>query len=337
MDSLEVSVLDQEIVDALQISPRASWASVGRALGVSEVTVARRWRNLEEHRLAWTGIALHPGVSYGAVLEVRCAPREVDNLANGLAQHPDVSTVGQTTGSYNLFAIIIATTLEGVLDAVHGGLPELIAATEVRTNLFHQITGGVDWRQGILSAAEERQMQDERRRTPRDARRLLAAHDRELFLALSADARRPISSVARSLARRPDAVSRRLAELEAANQVTFRCDVSRPAFDLQLGALVLMKTPPLESENTARALGMKRETRFCASVVAEANVILVVGLHDLADAERLLARLAVDHPDGEIVDRRVLTRMFKIHGRLLDDQGRSVGHVPVDPWIRAPA
>lgn len=336
METLEVSAIDLEIVDALQISPRASWASVGRAIGVSEVTVARRWRSLETRGLAWTGIALHPGVSYGAVLEVRCAPRDIENLAHGLAQHPDVLTVGQTTGNYNLFVIIIATTLEGVLAAVHGGLPELIKATEVRTNLFHQATGGVDWRQGVLSASGERQMQRDRRRT-RETRRLLAPHDRDLFRALSADARVPISSVARSLSRSAYAVSRRLADLEASNQVTFRCDVSRPAFDLRLGALVFMKTPPLESEDTARALGLKRETRFCASVVAEANVILVIGLHDLADAERLLARLAVDHPHATVVDRRVLTRMFKIYGRLLDDQGRSMRHVPVDPWHRAPA
>lgn len=334
MGTLEVHATDQEIVDALQISPRASWAMVAKALDVSEVTVARRWKSLEARGLAWTSIALHPSTSQGAFIEVRCEAKYLDRLQASLGRHPDVITVGQTTGGYNLFCITIATELEDLLRCVHGGLPELLEAVHVRISLFRQMTGGVDWRQGILSATNELQLQEQHSPSP-EAVPPLSASDRLLFLELGRDGRRSPAELGRSLGRSPGSVRRRLSELEAHNQVAFRCDVARPAFDLPLGMLVLMKAPPLEAEATAQLLGRRREVRFCASVIGTANIILVVGLHDLADAERVLGELSQDHASVEVLDRRVITRMAKIYGRILDPAGKSVDVLPVDPWARS--
>ena len=38
--------LDRRLVNVLQIDPRASWAKVGKVLGVSPTTVAHRWQRL---------------------------------------------------------------------------------------------------------------------------------------------------------------------------------------------------------------------------------------------------------------------------------------------------
>lgn len=335
MDSLEVHATDLEIVDALQIAPRASWASVARAIGVSEVTVARRWKSLESRKLAWTCVALHPAVSQGAFIEIRCEGKQLDLIAASLAKHPDVITVGYTTGDYNLYCITIATTLEGVLRCVHGGLPELLDASQTRISLFRQMTGGVDWRQGILSASDEKHLQSGNRSAAQDSDSTLSKNDRELILLLGQDGRSSPTELARALNKSPAVVARRLEQLQASCQIVFRCDVARPDFDLPLSMLLMMKAPPLNTEHTALLLGQWRETRFCASVVGTANIILIVGLHDLVDAERMLRRLSMEHPEVEIVDQRVCTRMTKVYGRILDGNGRSTGLVPVDPWIRA--
>jgi DNA-binding Lrp family transcriptional regulator len=335
MGALEVHATDLEIVDALQIAPRASWASVARALGVSEVTVARRWKSLQARGLAWTSVALHPSMSQGSFIEVRCEAKYLDRLLASLSKHPDVITVGQTTGDFNLFCITVATALDEVLRCVHGGLPELLDAVHVRISLFRQMTGGVDWRQGILSASDEKQLQDEHQVSSPESISGLSIGDRELFLLLGMDGRRSPADLARNLNRTPGTVRRRLAQLEARHQIVFRCDVARPAFDLPLGMLVLMKAPPLSAESTARLLGRRRETRFCASVVSTANIILVVGLHDLADAERVLGDLSQEYKAIDVLDRRIVTRMAKIYGRILDTEGRSVDVVPVDPWARS--
>lgn len=334
MSLLDVHATDQEIVDALQIAPRASWASVGKALGVSEITVARRWNRLESNGLAWTSVALHPALSHGAFIEVRCEAKYLDGLLASLGNHPDVITVGQTTGDYNLFCIAVGTSVVDVLQCVHGGLPELLDAVHVRISLFRQMTGGVDWRQGILSVSDEKNLQPERTQDSQSSAPDLSIHDRELFLFLGASARRSATELARKLGKSPGVVRRRVEQLEAKRQIVFRCDVARPAFDLPLGMLVLLKALPLEAEDTARQLGQWRETRFCASVVSRANIIMIVGLHDLANADNILGRLSVEHGQVEVVDQRVITRMSKIYGRILDAKGKSVGLVPVDPWIR---
>ena len=334
MSSLEVHATDLEIVDALQISPRASWASVGRAIGVSEVTVARRWKSLESRGLAWTSVALHPAVSHGSFIEIRCEGRQLEPLASLLSKHPDVITVGHTTGDYNLYCITIATTLDGVLQCVHGGLPELLDASQIRISLFRQMTGGVDWRQGILSASDERHLHEGHRAGVQESDSTLTHKDRGLILRLGLDGRSTPTELARALSTSPAAVGRRLEQLQANHQIVFRCDVARPDFDLPLSMLLMMKAPPLNAEHTALLLGRWRETRFCASVVGAANIILIVGLHDLVDAEQILRRLTLEHPEVEVVDQRVCTRMTKVYGRVLDDRGRSADVVPVDPWTR---
>lgn len=334
MDALEVHATDLEIVDALQIAPRASWASVARATGISEVTVARRWKSLESRRLAWTSVALHPAVSQGAFIEIRCQGKLLDLTAASLGKHPDVITVGYTTGEYNLYCITIGTTLEGVLRCVHGGLPELLEVSQIRISLFRQMTGGVDWRQGILSVSDEKHLQNGSRSKAQDTDFTLSKKDRALFLLLGQHGRSSPTDLARTTNTSPSVVARRLEQLQASRQIVFRCDVARPDFDLPLSMLLMMKAPQLNTENTAHLLGRWREARFCASVIGTANIILIVGLHDLVDAEKILTRLSMEHPEIEIVDQRISTRMTKVYGRILDSRGRSAAVIPVDPWAR---
>jgi hypothetical protein len=36
----------------------------------------------------------------------------------------------------------------------------------------------------------------------------------------------------------------------------------------------------------------------------------------------------------EVVDRRLVLRQVKVYGRIVDEQGRCVRVIPVDPWFR---
>ncbi|MCK0520443.1 AsnC family protein [Williamsia sp. DF01-3] len=52
--------IDDQIVHALQVAPRAPWGAVGDVLGISAATASRRWDRLVENGLAW--IVTYPGV-----------------------------------------------------------------------------------------------------------------------------------------------------------------------------------------------------------------------------------------------------------------------------------
>ena len=46
--------LDLQIINALQIHPRVSWAQLGRILRVDPSTISRRWSVLTKERQVWT-------------------------------------------------------------------------------------------------------------------------------------------------------------------------------------------------------------------------------------------------------------------------------------------
>lgn len=321
-----VDATDLELVDAVQLQPRAPWSAIAERLGLTETTVARRWKRLHRERLAWTGVALHPAASKGAFIEIRCRIENVDALTEALCAIPDVITVGHTTGDFNLYCIVIGVSLDGVLARVESGLPDLVRSERVRVNLFHQIAGGVDWRQGLLPIPEN---------PPADRRQASIAPGedmRSLLLALGEDARITAQSAAERLGTSPAALARRISRLEDQRQIVFRCDVARPAFDYPIAMLLSFRVPPLLVEQFALQVGSWREVRFCASVASTANFIVIAGLRDLPDGERFIARVLQLEVPAELVGRAINTRMSKVYGRLLDRDGRARACVPPDPW-----
>jgi len=327
-----VDLVDIEIANALQVSPRVTWSVVASALDLSEATVSRRWRNLSARGMAWTGSALHASASIGAFLEIRAKTAVQTKIIKALVQHPDVITVGQTTGDTNIFCIIIGTTLEGVLRCLNEGLPELAAAEYVKSNLFSQISGGVEWSQGVIAPAMERRIMKTGTPNSGGPPLELTPDDRDLFLALADDGRKPLSSLEPVLQRPAANIKNRVEQLIKSKALVFRADIARPLFDQPIALVLSLKADPFEANSVARQLGVWRETRFCAVVSAAANLILIVGVQDLVMAEKVIARVVADYPTIQVIDQKICIRFTKIYGRLLDAQGRAIDFIPVDPW-----
>ncbi|GAA3725017.1 DNA-binding Lrp family transcriptional regulator [Spinactinospora alkalitolerans] len=322
---------DLQLVDALQVNPRATWAEVGAALGVSAVTAARRWNRLEEQGLAWVNAAIGPERSMGAVLEVRCAPSDTEDVARALARFPNIITVGATTGDFQVFAILLATDLQELMRTLARKFTPVKGAVRIRHNIFRLLYGGVHWRQGVLSPGESRIMEpDPSPNRPRV--RPLGIEDRALFRHLNRRGRATPTEIAAELGLSQHRVRRRLNELSASQEIIFRCDVARPLFDLPLGVYLQLKAPDTTVGQAASELGRWRETRLCANAISASNIILVIGLHQLSELEEVQSRIAERFPDVSVEDRRVILRYEKIYGRVLDDLGRCVETVPVDPW-----
>ena len=64
--------LDIGRVNGLQIDPRASWAKVGKVLGVSPTTVAHRWQRLVDDGIAWITACPNLNQQMTAIVEVDC-------------------------------------------------------------------------------------------------------------------------------------------------------------------------------------------------------------------------------------------------------------------------
>ncbi|MDA3646285.1 Lrp/AsnC family transcriptional regulator [Saccharopolyspora indica] len=327
--------VDLALVDALQINPRASWTALAEVLELAPITLARRWQRLTAAGAAWTTVALGNSASRGATVELACAPGTATQVAAQLAELPHVITVGITTGEYQVLALIMAPSLTAISDVLLRTLPMPPQVTEVRSHVFGSTFGGVIWRLGVMNRSQADQVREQIGPPPREIRPF-GAEDRALFLALGHDGRRSYTDLAAELNSSPQAVKRRLDRLRRHGDIAFRCDVARPLAGWHAMALLWLAVPDTEVHQIGRAVGAWPETRHCAAVISPANLGLIVGLRSLNHLDDLLLRLAEEHPSAAVVDRKLILQMTKVHGRILDDRGRSTRVIPVDPWAATP-
>ena len=104
--------LDLQIVNCLQLQPRASWTLGGEALDVDPVTVARRWQRLSSAGIAWvSGRATGQGgpESCLAVVELSCSaaqtPRSRPHSLPGSTASASCSPTRRCTTSSSSWSI----------------------------------------------------------------------------------------------------------------------------------------------------------------------------------------------------------------------------------------
>ncbi len=320
---------DLEIVDALQVNPRATWATVAEVLAVSPLTVARRWGKLQEMGLAWVEAGPGPALFRGVFLMVRCRRGDIGRTAQALSSMPDVVTVGRLLGLHDLYAIAVAPSPA----AVRGLMTERIdrlGAEEVQASVYTRVLGGPSWRIAVLDRQQAEALRHPRVRALRPLE--ITAEDRALFAALNQDGRRSWAELAGELSSTPAAVRRRTEHLRRRGTLAFRVDLARPSAGWPYAALVRVRVDERTVGEVARDLGTWSASRFVAQAIGPANLLWVVSLHDSDALHPLLADLRRRHADLEVLEAALIPEISKLHGRVLDDRGRAVSQVPVDPW-----
>lgn len=325
----EVTEGDLELVDALQVNPRASWAMVGATLETSAATASRRWAALCARGVAWTGSTMGPELFRGAFVEIRCRPGTTDAVVAALSAKPDVLTVGRTAGRFDLYAITVAPTTSALVQSLSGKIAQLDVA-RCDAHAYTHVHGGPAWRLTVLNRNQVDQVRDQSpRRLPGTS---VNAADRRLFLALAHDARRSHVDLAAELGSSPHGVRRQIERMRRRGHLAFRADIARPMAGWPVAALLWLLVPDPDLDAVGREIGAWPETRFCATVISAATMVLVVNLRAPEHLEQVVARLAAGYPGVAIADRRLILRLAKVHGRLLDEQGRSTGLIAVNPW-----
>jgi DNA-binding Lrp family transcriptional regulator len=324
--------LDLELVDVLQLNARAPWQDLAGALDVAPMTLARRWDRLTAEGLAWSSISVAAGASQGAVIELDCAHGSVPEIAQLLAQKPNVITVAHTSGDFGIYALMLTADLSRLAAALDRTIPEDRRILRTRVHVFGSILGGVTWREGIMSRHQTEQV---RPKPDAEASResLLSVQDRPLFLELAADARIPYVALADTLGTSAYAVKRRVGRLVRAGEIDFRCDIARPLFGYPMAAFLKLTVPDSNIRRFGALAGAWKETRFCAEVTSAANMILIVSVRSLEHLHSVLQRIYAADNAIEVTDRRYVLNQVKVYGRLLHPDGRPAGHVPVDPWF----
>ncbi|GHB45584.1 AsnC family transcriptional regulator [Streptomyces viridiviolaceus] len=337
-DSDAVSELDLALVHALQIRPRAAWSELAPLLGVSAVTLARRWERLTGQGLAWLSAVPGPAFSRTrctAFVLVSCPPAARERLAARVATLSEAVTVELTApGGTDLLLDVLAPDPAALNRFVTERLALLPDVTGVEclfaTSLYAE---GSRWRLGSLDSAQLSALGPPGT-GDRDADALLTldALDRELLGALVPDGRLGLAELALRTGTSAATVRRRLRRLTASGVATFRCDVAPALSGLPVAVTFRGRAPVRDVNGLHRTLATLPECRLVAAVTGASNVLATYWLRDMGAVQHRETALCARLPSLRITDRVVGVRTVKRMGHLLDADGRRTGTSAIHPW-----
>jgi DNA-binding Lrp family transcriptional regulator len=336
-ESVTLTETDLALVEALQVAPRAPWSSVGRAIGLSAATVARRWTRLVDAGAAW--VTGPPAVSVWnayciAYVDVTCSPQHRLGVAQEIAQHQHVLSVEVTAGGADLFVTVAAADLQALSRYLLDRLERISGITGTRTRVAtHLYRDGSGWRLGALptDAAAALAPRAGNGHSAGPGRPLLPA-DRALLVQLGLDGRSTYPVLAAAAGVSEPTARRRTARLLQAGTVLLRAEVAGPLAGWPVLVVLSVDPPHGRLEEAARAASRLGQVRLCATLAGSRPMVVAAWLRDPAEIHAFELRLARTVPGLTVVDRLVTLRPVKRMGRLLDEDGRAVGAVPMDVW-----
>jgi DNA-binding Lrp family transcriptional regulator len=331
-----VDELDVALLDALHLNPQATFEELGKVLGVSPVTAARRWRRLVSTGRAWVSSAIGPRLPVKAALfEVECQPGAAQLVANEFASRPQVFSVNITTGKDDIYALVVAGDQPLLSELIVDVLPAVAGLLRVQSALITGLFSGTRWRLGGLSTGQARAV------TP-DPPTYAPPHefdefDRELFVALQRDGRLGWRDLAAAVGQSEPVVRRRMSVLTRSGLLAFRTDFARVEAGWLTGVALKLRVTGSPVAAVGHTLVQYPEIRFCAATTGDgvADLFVTMQLHTVSALDAVISRLLAEYPGVTAVDTRVVLRSVKSWGRLLGPDGHAQQIVPVDPWASA--
>ncbi|MFQ6395676.1 Lrp/AsnC family transcriptional regulator [Nocardia sp. KC 131] len=323
---------DLDLVNAIQINPRAPWTRIGPSIGVDATTAARRWHHLTQSGLAWT-TAYAPEDATIGYAQLRCRPSSVATISELVCQCPSIFSAERVSGRYQFQLSIGARDQSALDDFATQWLGSLPGAVELRMAVgLHLYAEGSRWQPQALDHAQRALLTDDTTRVhPSPGPR--RATDDNLVNALAMDARRTAADLAMDTGLSETAVRRRITELTRSGRLRLRCDFAQSAAGWPVSVSFRAQLPAARVAALGAALMEHPEIRLCTAISdTENNILLIEWLSALQDCVPAEARLTQNFPELRINERNVTLRPLKRMGRLLSRTGAAVGYVPPSAW-----
>ncbi len=331
---------DALLIDALQVAPRASWAAVGAILGVSGVTVAKRWQRLTEDGVAWVTAGLGMAVSNAqclAYVEVTCQPHMAFSVAKVVAGHGPAVTVELTTGNADMLVTVAAVDLSTMSHYLLEPLGQVDGVLRTRVRIVTRLySEGSSWRLRVLPAPLESALMELRGDVAEPAGPEIidpmSESSKAILTHLALDGRLSYAELAERAGTSPTNARRRDTELLQSGAVTLGHDGSARHSGWPLQGYFWADAPVDKLGEVAGRLSRMRQARLTATVAASESMAFCAWLPTVEEVHRLEVKIAAAVPELRIVDRLIVLRQIKRNGRLIDETGRASGVVPINIW-----
>jgi DNA-binding Lrp family transcriptional regulator len=285
VENIKADDLDRQLVQCLGVDGRAPFSAIAEVLGVSDQTVARRYR-----RLRSAGLMRVVGLRYakytGGVnwfLRLRCVPGSGEAIAAALARRDDTAWVQLLSGDTEVLCSLRGDRSVGT-ESLLTRLPrsERIVAVTAHSRL-HMFTGGPD-ALGFIDVLPAERVAPLRLAAPvwshgRGPRPDAPAQDTEatdldaaLFAALALDGRTPYAELAAAAGWSETSVRRRMDQLRAAGLLYYDLELDMPAFGFHAPAWLWLSVPPAHLAEVGTALAKFPEIAYVTATTGPANL-----------------------------------------------------------------
>ncbi|MCP2164363.1 DNA-binding transcriptional regulator, Lrp family [Goodfellowiella coeruleoviolacea] len=321
--------LDRGLVHALQVDGRAPFSRIAAVLGVSEQTVARRYR-----RLRSAGVLRVVGAVNAARLghaswtvRLRCTPDAAEPIAAALARRPDTFWVHVLSGGTEISCNVLARTAAD-RDALL--LAKLPRTSRILGMTAHSILHGFalpdDW-SGLawLTDAQVAQLRRGRPAAPDHRgeradpgeRVVLERGDHALLAALARDGRAGHAELAAGTGWSESTVRRRVDHLRRAGVLTYQLDIPPAALGFHAEARLWMSVRPAGLVGVANTLAGHAEVSFVAVTTGPTNLVATVVCRDSHGLYRYLTERVAALEAVRDVETAPVIRTVKRAGAVL--------------------
>ncbi|MEV5889960.1 Lrp/AsnC family transcriptional regulator [Nonomuraea fuscirosea] len=321
-----MDVLDRRLVAALQVSPRASWGEIGRAVGEHERTVARRLQRLiAEGFVRVTAIYddLRTGHGRPVHLHVQVRPGTATQVAKALAERRDTRSVYSLTGAADLGCELVSPSREALHRILSAQVSEIDGVLQTQTQVvLHTFRTVAEWHAPFLT---EREVAELRPAPPPD--RLpgaagpspleqrdeegLSPLEQEIADLLAADGRIAFTTVAERLDISVPTARRRVTSLIERRLLLPRAEVEPALLGLEVEAMLWLKVRPHGLDLVGQRLAAHPDVRYCAATTGTHSLIVqVVAAHEAA-LYRFMTGVVGRHDEITDVDLTLITRAHK--------------------------
>ncbi len=317
VESITVDDLDRQLAQCLGVDGRASLRAIADVLGVSDQTVARRYRRLRSAgALRVVGLKYPKSGSANWFLRLRCVPGSGEAIAAALARRDDTAWVQLLSGDTEILCSLRGDG--GGTESLLTRMPRSGRIVAVTTySRLHMFTGGPDAlgfmdvlpaaRVAPLRIAAPRALQQ-----PADAGQEAASGlDAALFAALARDGRTPYADLATAAGWSETTVRRRMDQLRDLGLLYFDLEVDMPAFGFRSPAWLWLSVPPSRLADVGSALAKFPQVAYATATTGPANLAACVVCRDEESLYEFLTAKVGALPGVERVETAPIIRTVK--------------------------
>ncbi len=318
VETITVDDLDRQLTQCLGVDGRASFSAIADVLGVSDQTVARRYRRLRSAgALRVVGLKYPKSAGYANwFLRLRCVPGSGEAIAAALAQRSDTAWVQLLSGDTEVLCSLRGDASDGT-ESLLTRLPRsgrIVAVTAY--SRLHMFTGGPDALgfMDVLPAARVAPLRRRRSapgRRPTEPQEAASDLDAALFSALALDGRTPYADIAAASSYSETTVRRRTDQLRETGVLYFDLELDMPTFGFRSSAWLFLSVPPSHLADVGAALAKFPEVAYVTATTGPANLAACAVCRDEESLYEFLTAKVGALPGVERVETAPIIRTVK--------------------------